>query len=712
MKKLAALTLSLFLMTGIAFADSPKDTPKDTPKDAPKAADAQPAKTATAAKPAAVKTNAEIAAEMEELRQALQAQQEQLQLLKEELANRDKQIEEAREAAASANSRATEANVKATEAATTSAEVKSTETALNSSVANLEASNAAAASTAAPSTAAATDAQNAAGSEQGPTTIRFKGVNITPGGFVAAETATRTHSTGDELGTGFSSIPYNGNPLSKQDETIFTARQTRLTTLVDTKIGGNIVKGYVEADFLGVGTTSNPRQTNSYVLRQRQLWASVTSESGWSVTGGQQWSLATEDKKGIQNLQEWTPMMVDPNYIVGWFWERAYGFRVVKNFNDKLAFGVSIEGPDATLGGRGFTTYTSTSATGVVTTSQNFFLNVPGVGAGLANAFDSTTSTTNAGYTLNKLPDFVFKAALDPGWGHYEVFGIVSTFRNRVYPCAVSSIQASNASGTVILDGAPIAPNPICVSDTGAALTTPSAVGAYNSSVTSGGGGVSAHVPVGHKLDLGVKVSVGDGINRFGGAQLVDATARPNGTLALLKGEQSLVRLEFHPTPKFDIYAYWGNEYAGRAGYTGYATVAGVATPGIPATLTGGPGGTPTPAVPGTTTWTVKQNQIGGYGNVLANNSGCAEETTPSAADAPGAGGTCAGDIRNILQYTLGFWHKMYQGEKGRLQWGVQYSYLVKSAWSGAGGLAAGSAGFAPKASDNLIFTSFRYYLP
>ncbi len=147
MKKLAALTLSLFLMTGIAFADSPKDTPKDTPKETPKAADAQPAKNAPAAKPAAVKTNAEIAAEMEELRQALQAQQEQLQLLKEELAKRDKQIEEAREAAASANSRATEANVKATEAATTSAEVKSTETALNTSVANLEASNAAAAPT-------------------------------------------------------------------------------------------------------------------------------------------------------------------------------------------------------------------------------------------------------------------------------------------------------------------------------------------------------------------------------------------------------------------------------------------------------------------------------------------------------------------------------------------------------------------------------------
>ena len=49
MKKLAALTLSLFLLVGTAYADTPKDTPKD--------ADAQPAKPATPAKAAAKATN-------------------------------------------------------------------------------------------------------------------------------------------------------------------------------------------------------------------------------------------------------------------------------------------------------------------------------------------------------------------------------------------------------------------------------------------------------------------------------------------------------------------------------------------------------------------------------------------------------------------------------------------------------------------------------
>src|SRR6266446_5884415 len=77
MKKLAALTLSMFLVSGTAFADTPKD------------ADAQPAKGAQPAKPKAAKkaenSNAAIAAQLEELRQTLQSQQEQLQLLKEEI---------------------------------------------------------------------------------------------------------------------------------------------------------------------------------------------------------------------------------------------------------------------------------------------------------------------------------------------------------------------------------------------------------------------------------------------------------------------------------------------------------------------------------------------------------------------------------------------------------------------------------------------------
>ena len=56
--------------------------------------------------------------------------------------------------------------------------------------------------------------------------------------------------------------------------------------------------GYYEADWLGAGITSNNNQSNSYVLRQRQLWADAKTASGWDFTGGQGWSLATETTAG------------------------------------------------------------------------------------------------------------------------------------------------------------------------------------------------------------------------------------------------------------------------------------------------------------------------------------------------------------------------------------------------------------------------------
>src|SRR5260370_33716835 len=79
MKKLAALTLSMFLVSGTAFADTPKN------------ADSQPTTAAQPAKPKAAKkaasSNGAIATQLEELRQTLQAHHEQRQRLNAELAN-------------------------------------------------------------------------------------------------------------------------------------------------------------------------------------------------------------------------------------------------------------------------------------------------------------------------------------------------------------------------------------------------------------------------------------------------------------------------------------------------------------------------------------------------------------------------------------------------------------------------------------------------
>src|SRR5260370_21420912 len=114
MKKLAALTLSMFFVSGTAFADTPKN------------ADPQHAKAAQPAKPKAAKktdkSDAASAAQLEELRDTLQSQEEQLQMLKEELSKRDRQIDEARAAAAAASAPAAAARTKATQSLTSTAD--------------------------------------------------------------------------------------------------------------------------------------------------------------------------------------------------------------------------------------------------------------------------------------------------------------------------------------------------------------------------------------------------------------------------------------------------------------------------------------------------------------------------------------------------------------------------------------------------------------
>jgi hypothetical protein len=258
-----------------------------------------------------------------------------------------------------------------------------------------------------------------------------------------------------------------------------------------------------------------------------------------------------------------------------------------------------------------------------------------------------------------------------------------------------------------------------CTLPSGTTSYSVSSQGATNTSTTGGGLGASFNVPLFHKhVDFGLKGVAGDGIGRYGDAQLADATARPDGTLALIRNAQGLGRLEWHATPKLDVYAYYGLEYAWRAGYKGYNSITITKTPAIPTTTTttttGGVTTTVvTPAIPATTTTKFTLDSIGGYGNFAANNAGCATEGVPVNDFNPSSGANCAGDIRIIQEGTLGFWYKFYQGSKGRFQFGLQYSYVAKSAWSGNADLPAGAtSAISPKAVDNLFFTSVRYYLP
>jgi TolA-binding protein len=667
MKRVLAPVL-LFALAASTIAVSAQTAARGTPK-ARKAPKAPPAPS--------------VASQLRTMSEALEAQQKQIEALRQEVQSREQAVQQLQQRLDQSQSAATQAQAKADSASAEASQQEQSVTALRSDVDDLK-QNA--------STTALTlqeTQKNVKEAIESPVALHYKGITLTPGGFVAAETVSRQRATSADINTPFNSIPYTGNALSKVSENNFAARQSRITLLAESKVGSAKLTGYYEGDWLGTGVTSNNRQSNSYVFRQRVIYGQAAFDNGWSFTGGQMWTLATENRKGIQNRQEALTQQIDPQYVVGFTWARQYGFRVVKDFGGKFALGLSVEGPQATIGGRGFSLVTTTTVgSASVATSGNTFLDAPGSGGGLYNFIDTS------GYSVNKAPDIIVKAAVDPGWGHYEVFGILSTFRNRVYPCGVAGTNANDTAPPVTPTTIPCAINN---------ALSPSAIGAFNDTRTGGGVGASLRLPLfAKKLDVLAKAVGGDGIGRYGSAQLADLTFRPDGTQALIRAAHGLGGLELHANKKLDVYAYFGAEYAARTAYQGYNSITITKTPAIPATAM-------TPAIPATTTTAFKQNQIGGYGSRFANNSGCSTELPPSNQLTPSGGGTCAGDTRIIMEGTLGFWHRFYQGPKGGLRWGLQYAYFTRTGWSGTNNTALA---ISPKAVDNMVWTSFRYYLP
>src|SRR5271154_6457714 len=159
-------------------------------------------------------------------------------------------------------------------------------------------------------------ADGQAPSADNPVAIHFKGITITPGGFLAAETVFRNKATGSDINTQLNGIPLPGQPGAQTTEFNASGRQSRLSMLAEGKLDTVTLSGYVESDFLGAGSTSNDNESNSYVLRLRQGWGQAKFDSGWQITGGQMWSLVTETKKGTDNRTEGVPLTIDPQYTV------------------------------------------------------------------------------------------------------------------------------------------------------------------------------------------------------------------------------------------------------------------------------------------------------------------------------------------------------------------------------------------------------------
>ena len=477
------------------------------------------------------------------------------------------------------------------------------------------------------------------------TTIHFRGINITPGGYAEGAFIRRSRALAADVSTPYNSLTMPGASQSQIPEFFGTGRQSKISAFVDGRVGNVDLSSYVSADFLSAGVTSNSNQTNSYTLRLRQFWGQVKFTNGLTLSAGQMWSLVTENGRGIAldddlgKTNDARPKVIDPSYNVGFVFARQYGLRVTQKLGDKVAVAFAIENPQATL-----TTHGNAS---------NFLVGE----AGASNSYNTT-----ANYSFNPSPDIIAKIAFDPGFGHYEVFGIADRFTGRIFPCAET---VTAGTPPVITTVGPSCPS---LADGG------TATGAFNASKEGGGIGASARFDIAKRVTIGVKGFGGSGVGRYGPGGLPDVSINGDGSLHLVKNLMGLTTLEIHLTKKLDFDGYGGVEYAGRTASFDPLGKAGAGA-------------------------------VVGYGAPAFNNSGCFTEAVPgSGGFAPGTLANCTADTRAVIEGTGGFWYKFYNGPKGSFRFGADYAYVTRNAWSGTGG--------EPHGIDNMIFTSFRYYLP
>ncbi len=334
--------------------------------------------------------------------------------------------------------------------------------------------------------------------------------------FLEGVTIYRTRNeTADTLSNFNTGIPMPNNPNYNLSEFRESAHTSRFAMLAYGNVNADTrVSGYVETDFQSAGTTSNSAQVNGYTLRLRQAYAELDKNDwGIEVVGGQIWSLLTMFKQDMTPGQENIPVTIDAQYVPGFSWTRDPSVRIVQHFG-MMSVGLAAESPQAVI-------FSGPTAPLVPTTFNN-----PG-GTGLNSL---------ATYSTDLGPDVVGKVTADPGWGHFEAYGVGRAFRSR----------ADFSNHTII----------------------------------GGGGGLAGIFPVvPHRLDLQADFLAGNGIGRYGAVGLPDVAVQPNGVLAPIPELQVLLGAVGHATPWLDLYTYAGMEKADATDFTADGVPFGYGSP-------------------------------------------------------------------------------------------------------------------------------------
>ena len=332
-------------------------------------------------------------------------------------------------------------------------------------------------------------------------------VTLTFGGFTALESLYRNRDEATVVGSDFNTkIPFayqsTQHGVSEFRE---SARQSRLAIDAQGPSSGPVTaEGYFEMDFLGDAQNANSNESNSYTPRIRHIYGLYkNSDTGLYMLAGQTWSLATMNSQGLSPRKEQVPLTIDAQYVPGFNWTRNPQLRFVEAFSKEVSVGISFESP------QGQFATGPTAVTGAV-------VNTPG-----------NQQLVSATPTLDFIPDTVVKAAFDPGYGHYEVYGLLRGFRDRN-----TTLSQNNTT--------------------------------YGGGV--GGGLILPLVP--KVLDFQASVLAGKGIGRYGSAQLPDVTVKPDATLATISEVDALVGLQYKPTPLLTLYLYGGMEKASAAAFS------------------------------------------------------------------------------------------------------------------------------------------------
>jgi hypothetical protein len=353
----------------------------------------------------------------------------------------------------------------------------------------------------------------------------YKGLSITPTGFLEAANQYRSRALGSDMFSPFNDIPFDSSPAAHESEDRLSARQSRLGVLVQGDANSTThLSAYGEIDFLGAAESANSNESNSFTPRLRVLY--VTGDwdtSGWHLLAGQSWSLATLNGKGITPRNEIIPPMIDAQFIPGFVWARQPQFRVTKDFGKKLWLAVSVENPQTV-----FTGAVPPNVISQITNSTGLFAGAVNASAPASAGGGTPATPTAATSSLNHLPDVVVKAAYEADVRgrdlHLEVFGLGRAFTDRI--------------------------------------------GAQNDTVYGGGvGGGLAVDAVPGVLDLELSALTGSGIGRYGTSQLPDVTFAPDGRIEPISETAWLAGGTLHATRALDVYVFGGEEVVGRRSF-------------------------------------------------------------------------------------------------------------------------------------------------